>query len=592
MLVRKRFGGLMSDSKKHISNLSDYSLSETETSVLGNGLEFCIPPQRINREELFAEFEILHAQLARHDISDALEFNKLRARLSDLAYAYSGSPIDHSDFLLHREHFQALKSLRSNNDIFITKPDKGSGVVILNKKDYIQKMENILLDKEKFEKLGDVETQDKTAKLEQKLQKRLLELVNSKVLTNEVYDRIRPTGSQRPQMYGLPKIHKPNVQLRPILSMVGSAQHELAKWLSEVLDPVLQKYSKQCIKDSFTFAEFMQNLNIKDETSFMCSFDISSLFTNVPLNETIKICADALYRSELNSPPFPEEVFIELMETATRSVEFSFNNEMYQQKDGVAMGSPLGPALANIFVGFHEERLFDCDQKPGVYFRYVDDTYTIFKTEAECDTFLKRLNGLHTALHFTFEKEENNSLPFLDVLVEKSDTGFLTSVYRKPTFSGLYTRWSSFCPKQRKISLIKTLTHRALMICSKSKLDSELEKLTKIFLENGYPEDVISVNIKEKIANFSADIKFGPQKCPVYLKLPWIGNSSLRFESQIKQAITNCFFAVNPRVVYSTKKALPSIQKDCVPATQKSSVVYEFTCQCDSGYVARTTQRL
>ena len=165
-----------------------------------------------------------------------------------------------------------------------------------------------------------------------------------------------------------------------------------------------------------------------DETSFMCSFDISSLFTDLHLNETIKICADALYRRELNSPPFPEEVFIELMETATRSVEFSFNNERYQQKDGVAMGCPLGPALANIFVGFHEERLFDCVQKPGVYFRYVDDTYTILKTEAECDNFLKRLNGLHTALHFTFEKEENNSLLFLDVLVDRSDTGFLTSV--------------------------------------------------------------------------------------------------------------------------------------------------------------------
>ena len=93
-------------------------------------------------------------------------------------------------------------------------------------------MENILLDKEKFEKLGDVETQDKTAKLERKLQKRLLELVNSKVLTNEVYDRIRPTGSQRPQMYGLPKIHKPNVPLRPILSMIGSQN---TNWLSGFL---------------------------------------------------------------------------------------------------------------------------------------------------------------------------------------------------------------------------------------------------------------------------------------------------------------------------------------------------------------------
>ena len=130
---------------------------------------------------------------------------------------------------------------------------------------------------------------------------------------------------------------------------------------------------------------------------------------------------------------------------------------------------------------------------------------------------------------------------FLDVLVEKSDTGFLTSVYRKPTFSGLYTRWGSFCPKQRKISLIKTLTHEKL-----TKLDSELEKLTKIFLENGYPEDVISVNIKEKIGNFSADVKFGPQKCPVCLKLPWIGDSSLRFERQIKKNHFKLFLCSQP----------------------------------------------
>ena len=69
-------------------------------------------------------------------------------------------------------------------------------------------------------------------------------------------------------------------------------------------------------------------------------------------------------------------------------------------------------------------------------------------------------------------------------------------------------------------------------------------------------------------------------------------NTSLRFESQIRQAITKCFFAVNPRIVYSKRRALPSIQKDCVPTNQKTSVIYEFTCQCESGYVGRTTQRL
>eukprot|EP00794_Sanderia_malayensis_P010538 gene10538-11650_t len=155
-------------------------------------------------------------------------------------------------------------------------------------------MGDILNDNSKFEKLGDVEKFDKTARLERKLQKRLHELVNKKQLTQCVYDRIRPGGSQRPRMYGLPKTHKPNIPLRPILSMVGSAQHQLAKWLSEVLEPVLNLYSDNCISDSFTFANFIQNLELNPAKTFLCSFDVSSLFTNVPLDETIKICAEAL----------------------------------------------------------------------------------------------------------------------------------------------------------------------------------------------------------------------------------------------------------------------------------------------------------
>ena len=109
---------------------------------------------------------------------------------------------------------------------------------------------------------------------------------------------------------------------------------------------------------------------------------------------------------------------------------------MYQKWDGNALGSPppLSPVLANIFVICHEEGFFDWEQKPVVYFRYVDDTYTIFKTEADCDTFLKRLNNsLQTALKFTFEKEINDPLPFLDILVEKSNNGFEESKHLSHT---------------------------------------------------------------------------------------------------------------------------------------------------------------
>ena len=114
----------------------------------------------------------------------------------------------------------------------ITKPDKGSGVVILNKTNYIKKMNSTLEDETKFLTLGPSSKMDNTSKIESRIQRRLLQLHKDDLLPANLYDLIRPTGSQRPRMYGLPKTHKKDVPLRPIQSMTGSAQHQLAKYLS------------------------------------------------------------------------------------------------------------------------------------------------------------------------------------------------------------------------------------------------------------------------------------------------------------------------------------------------------------------------
>ena len=91
-------------------------------------------------------------------------------------------------------------------------------------------------------------------------------------------------------------------------------------------------------------------------------------------------------------------------------------------------------------------------------------------------------------------------------------------------------------------------------------------QLKQLLIENGYPADVLLSCINQKLANFAAGKTFGPEKCPVYLKLPWIGNVSSKFENQINKAITSCFYAVKPRVVYSTRAMLPSAKKDSVRA--------------------------
>ena len=191
-----------------------------------------------------------------------------------------------------------------------------------------------------------------------------------------------------------------------------------------------------------------------------------------------------------------------------------------------------------------------------------------------------------------FENEKENCLPFLDVYVKRTDIGFETSVYRKPTFTGQYLLWESFSPLKRKISLISTLMHRALMICTKRRLNGEIERIKKILLNNGYPKNVINTQITKKIAQFSTLTRFGPEKCPVYLRVPWIGKSSTNLKKEVQTAVESCCGFVSTRLIFTSKRMLPVARKDVLPTTQKSSVIYEYKCHCDSRYVGPTSKRL
>ena len=193
------------------------------------------------------------------------------------------------------------------------------------------------------------------------------------------------------------------------------------------------------------------------------SFDVESLFTNMPLEECIdsavNYISDGSPDIELNKSEL-RSLFIGV----TAQTHFIFNGFFYDQIDGVAMGSPFALVLVNIFMGHHEKLWLENFHGSKILFyrQYVDDTFCLFNPDRDATVFLVYINSRHPNIKFTMEKQTNYKLPFLDVLVDNHDpSSSLTRVYRKKTFTGLLTNYFSFSSYSYKVGVIKTLVDRA-----------------------------------------------------------------------------------------------------------------------------------
>ncbi|CAF4737377.1 unnamed protein product [Rotaria sp. Silwood1] len=173
---------------------------------------------------------------------------------------------------------------------------------------------------------------------------------------------------------------------------------------------------------------------------------------------------------------------------------------MYVQHNGVAMGAPLAPIIADIFMSHLEETLMDRLKESGVceWYRYVDDTFVLIEPITKAENVLEILNNFHPSISFTHQLETNGSLPFLDVWVTRSTETkkFQTAVYRKETFTGLMIKWDSFVPVSYKKASVVPMIQRALAMCSTySSLAIEFENIRQIGLHNGYPLSFIDTRI-------------------------------------------------------------------------------------------------
>jgi len=201
----------------------------------------------------------------------------------------------------------------------------------------------------------------------------------------------------------------------------------LAKYLSSLL--VLLLPDEYSVTDSFSFVEELRSFDFKNK--FLISFDVESLFTNIPLNETIDIAIDLIFKQ---NPKFSIKK-TDLKKLFSFETHFLFNGKFYDQVDGVAMGSPLAPILANLFLGSHEETWLNNFDKADIllYRRYVDDTFCVFNDEQDATSFFEFINSQHPNIKFTFEKQNDGKLSSLDILVDNSSRDCVFSVFHKKT---------------------------------------------------------------------------------------------------------------------------------------------------------------
>lgn len=401
-------------------------------------------------------------------------------------------------------------------------------------------------------------------------------------------------------IYGLPKIHKnsTNPPLRPVISMVGTPTHKIAKHLNDTLIEYLNE--KHIIKSSNELILKLNSLSV-DKISSFYSLDVESLFTNVPIHETVDIILNEAYRNSSHNPPsIPEDTMKKLLLLCTTKTPFEFDGKTYLQIDGVSMGSPLGPLFANFYMSHLENKVLSLNLnfKPNFYIRYVDDTLTTFNSLDDLLKFIECLK-INSCLNFTYESPTSDNFNFLDVNFRINTKNKIeTSIYTKPTDTGQYFDYSSYIPDCYKKSLIKTLVHRAYSLCSTwQAFDKEIKRITQNLVNNNFPQLYI-----ENIINKSLDKLY--KKTP-----PNEDNSTVvyfncinahdfkkekKFLNDLADAHINKENGCFKIAVYYKPKKLSSnfTTRTKKPMLEQHNVVYKFDCiqeSCEASYIGHTS---
>jgi hypothetical protein len=555
------------EKSKWIQNFSSRVLTSEEVSVLQKGLNFSVIPKTLPKVKIISEIES-----GIHRLSDS-DKDMVRAEVVKTFHAFKQLKPN-----ISRSEMKALQNLKKDDSIFIAKADKGNCTVILNKADYDDKMLHLLSDSKTYTVLKN----NPVKKTERLMNSKLLGLKRNGKFDDPVYYNIRSTDACVPRIYGLVKIHKGNLPLRPIVSMIGSPTYHLSKHLASILAPLIGR-SGRTVSNSFEFAEFLKTCSWRDN-SVMISFDVVSLFTSVPVCLAIEAFRDVLLNDPTlhNRTKLSVDEICDLVDFCLSNTDFSFRGVFYHQAFGCAMGSPVSALAANIVMEKIEKRIFS-NQRVKIHYwkRFVDDIWAVVPA-SEVDDILELINGLEPSIKFTCEHEENKSISFLDLSIFRLEDGsFGTKLYRKPTHTNKYLDFRSNHPLCHKLSVVRTLTDRiSTHITNDSDRLIEFSLVKDVLRSNNYPMSVLQKRVVSS--------RRGVSKPSSKISLPYIRGFSERISRILNRY--DIFTIHKPINKLSSIFGLP---KDPLPIDQLCGVVYQISCRdCGRDYIGQTGNSL
>lgn len=350
--------------------------------------------------------------------------------------------------------------LKKHSDIIIVKADKGGATVAMYKIEYEQKMWSLLSDNNTYKEVK----RNLLKRLEDDSNHFMKTLAELGVLDETTRKRMTRHNRVLPRIYALPKVHKTDTPLRPIVSYIDSPAEDIAKLLSSILKPAIK--DKYDVKNSAEVVEKIQDLTIEDNEELV-SFDIVSLFPSIPIKHAIELLEE-IWDEITKLTAIPKGLFFKMVSFVLEEATFfTFLGRIFQQIDGSAMGSNISPLIAKLVVNKGLGRinhLFPSQLK--LFLNYVDDFLAIIPKN-ETEKVHECLNSFHPRIQFTVEHEVNKRIPFLDLLII-NDKGCLTyDWYQKPVTTGRVLSFLSHHPRHQIMNTAENLIHRVFTVQSK-----------------------------------------------------------------------------------------------------------------------------